>query len=76
MKKIKDNILITLLITLELIAIILMSVLIYRTNFRPEDVNKDGIVDIRDLLRVQKYILGDNWKTQNNLIYFICSSLV
>ena len=48
------------LVILEIIIIIMLSILIYRTNYRPEDVNRDGKVDISDLLRVQKYILGDN----------------
>ena len=57
--KVKDYI----LITLELITIIMLGILINKTQYRPEDVNKDGKVDILDLLKVQKYILGDNWKT-------------
>ena len=54
--KVKDYI----LITLELITIIMLGILINKTQYRPEDVNKDGKVDILDLLKVQKYILGDN----------------
>ena len=65
-----------LLVILELIAIIMLGILINKTNYRPEDVNKDGKLDILDLLKVQKYILGDNWKTHHNLVYFIRNSLV
>lgn len=43
---------------LETIILILIIVLLIKVIFyRPEDVNKDGIVDIKDLLIVQKYIL-------------------
>ncbi|MBQ7139978.1 MAG: hypothetical protein IJO32_00565 [Bacilli bacterium] len=47
------------LLIFELIIIIMLGILINRTQYRPEDANRDGIVDIKDLLRVQKYILGE-----------------
>ena len=56
MKKIKYY----LLLSCNIVIIIMLSLLLIKyTKYEPEDVNKDGIVDIRDLLRVQKKILGE-----------------
>ncbi len=51
---------INILLICNLIIIIMLLILLFKyLRYEPEDVNKDGIVDIRDLLRVQKKILGE-----------------
>lgn len=42
-----------------LLNLLLIGVIIYILSFKKEDVNKDGEVNVLDLLIVQKYILEE-----------------
>ena len=49
------NMIIFVVLTVLTIPIIIQE--INKNNYEVEDVNRDGVVDIEDLLQVQKYIL-------------------
>ena len=49
-------------IILGIIAIIIFIIICWHLSFQKEDVNRDGKVDIKDLLIVQKYILEEGEK--------------
>ena len=55
------NIIVFVILTILTIPIIVQE--INKNNYEVEDVNRDGVVDIEDLLQVQKYILE---KSDNN----------
>ena len=43
----------------QVLLILIMFIMLFleMSYYKPEDVNRDGKVDIKDLLQVQKYIL-------------------
>lgn len=59
----KENILkiVSLFIVIFITSLITFTLVTYKyERYRNEDVNKDGIVDVVDLIKVQKYIIEKN----------------